>query len=412
MLTLWFPDLPKHPWNNFKHRNLIPYQIPYKEKILGEDKIDINDVNVMLIPVATSTNFKYSEYLKLIEKCTDLGIQCFIEHTWEIWPVCSISLYEKDTIINYVDHMKEHNVKIISNKEDRRGDNLKDDNVVELFDNLIVHFSQFKYNTRIEQIEMNHHNRRFKMDTHFIARKNKKYNFTALCGSIAKRRNSLLFASLHKRGLLNDSNFWTIINRKRDIEISGLWMNDKEGLIELHPLFEYYFNNKDDIVVERMCDEIIDNEIDGLPEWQERRIPQQYYDSHFSLCIETTREQCFFTEKLYKPISIGLPFLIFGSPYQNTILKDTYGYQIFDEVWDYSFEKQIGGSENNLQAEINYIEAFTAEINRTVKESHSLFYQPSVIDKAEHNRELFEKSTTRNCLIEDLNRIFGEGDYG
>ena len=433
MLTLWFDpnNIIRREELKFRTTILNPYQITYKEKTLGADQIDPNDINVLIVPVLSDVlDFQYSGAVALIiQLATDKGIQCYLDYSWEFLNINSEHWFRSGSgdLLDNLDHMREHNVKIITNFEDYRSAELKFDHMITHLDEFIVRFDQFKYDTRINHIQMKRDNRLFKMDSHYTARKNKKYNFTALCGSVAKKQNSLLFAGLHRAGLLNGTNFWTIINNVRDQDIHGRWTKDPKVVEQLiraeDPIFKYFFDNKDKILVERFHEEesATDFELgyEYVPTHRERRIPQQYYDSHFSLTIETCMSRAFFTEKTYKPVSIGLPFLIYGSPYQNTVFKDTYGYEIFEEVWDYSFERPFGEGifsaamsgtfwwENMVSMTNGYI----AEIDRMAEESDTIFYQPSVIEKTEHNRELFEKTTTRKALLVDLSRLFGEGDY-
>lgn len=54
--------------------------------------------------------------------------------------------------------------------------------------------------------------------------------------------------------------------------------------------------------------------------------------------VTESNERCqFITEKTFKPIIIEQPFLCVGSINQNSILKE-YGFELYDELFDYSFE--------------------------------------------------------------------------
>lgn len=64
---------------------------------------------------------------------------------------------------------------------------------------------------------------------------------------------------------------------------------------------------------------------------------QQYIDSLFDLVIESTPEVTFFTEKTYKPILYGKPFLIYGAVNMNSHLEEL-GFKLFRDVVDYSFD--------------------------------------------------------------------------
>ena len=414
---------------------LNPYQIEYKEKVFEIDTIDKHDINVMVIPMFNIYSFQYNREIKLlIEMATDKGIKCFLGWEYEYVTLHSRPYYKEfGTLIDNIDHMKEYDVKIISNRESHKSlikfeikdhEDWKENNYL-IIDQMwarIAKFDLFKYETRASQIRTDLSQELWKFNTHYTSRKNKKYNFTALCGSISKKQNALLFTALYMNGLLNDKNFWTTIYHERDQKLHGHWNVDPR-LIDWYMRFEKtdyagellaeFFKIKDKIFQTKLFDSLEGEQAkNGRPSnRQERRIPQQYYDSHFSLCIETTRNQAFYTEKTYKPISIGLPFLIFGSWYQNTVLKDTYGYELFDEIWDYSFEippKNI--LEVHQMALGDYIKNYVEQISKVMPDAERIFKQPSVIEKAEYNRELFEKTTTRKCLIKDLNRIFGAGD--
>jgi hypothetical protein len=48
----------------------------------------------------------------------------------------------------------------------------------------------------------------------------------------------------------------------------------------------------------------------------------------------------FFSEKIYKPIVMAQPFILFGNPYSLKKLKE-YGFQTFDRWWDESYDTEI-----------------------------------------------------------------------
>lgn len=52
------------------------------------------------------------------------------------------------------------------------------------------------------------------------------------------------------------------------------------------------------------------------------------------------KEFLFYTEKTYRSILFGKPFLILGSKKQNLKLKE-YGFEIFDTIFDYDFDSEI-----------------------------------------------------------------------
>ncbi len=65
-------------------------------------------------------------------------------------------------------------------------------------------------------------------------------------------------------------------------------------------------------------------------------------DTFVSVVSETLMDPgcLFFSEKIWKPISIGHPFIIIGSPYSLKKLQDM-GYITFNEVWNESYDNII-----------------------------------------------------------------------
>jgi len=80
-------------------------------------------------------------------------------------------------------------------------------------------------------------------------------------------------------------------------------------------------------------------------------VPEQYIDTYFSLIAETTVEssELFLTEKTWKPILAGHPFIILGSP---GLYKELHkrGFKTFGDFIDESFD-----DEEDLDTRINMI---------------------------------------------------------
>ena len=63
------------------------------------------------------------------------------------------------------------------------------------------------------------------------------------------------------------------------------------------------------------------------------------FNSLFEIVLETTRNVIFMTEKTWKPIIYGKPFLIFGAQFFHAKLKEI-GFKLFDSVIDYEFDTE------------------------------------------------------------------------
>ena len=69
--------------------------------------------------------------------------------------------------------------------------------------------------------------------------------------------------------------------------------------------------------------------------------PNWYNSSLYSLVVESSCDQPFFiTEKTFKPIMYGHPFIIFGSPGTLKILKEK-GFDTFPELFDESYDDEF-----------------------------------------------------------------------
>lgn len=67
-------------------------------------------------------------------------------------------------------------------------------------------------------------------------------------------------------------------------------------------------------------------------------VPQQYIDTYFTVITETTAKKLFITEKTYKSILAGHPFIIFGAPGTYRRLQEM-GFRTFAPWIDESFDE-------------------------------------------------------------------------
>lgn len=73
-----------------------------------------------------------------------------------------------------------------------------------------------------------------------------------------------------------------------------------------------------------------------------------YINSLFDLVSETTVDEIFWTEKTWKPILYGKPFIIWGAKGINKKLKE-YGFHLFEDVVNYNFD-DIENTEERIEA--------------------------------------------------------------
>jgi hypothetical protein len=346
-----------------------------------------------------------------IKWCDDNGITVIYDNSWESLEFC----LPKNNIQEIQDIIPKK-FKIFCNF--LNGD-------VKLNDPTITPFLKYAVDVKFFPMYLGFQMELMKHDTWNVINPSKnikrKYLFSLLCGEIRKPHRALTLAGLMAEDLLANS-FYTTFLRKHGDEFQSTnslypvdaWI-DEEHLQD----FKYYNYLKDNYYDKILVNKLFDfpytdsNEV-SLGVDADFRIPIQMHESYFNIVFESFENEalCFFTEKTFKPMLAEIPFIICGTLHQNQHLKSL-GFEIFPEIFDYSFEdfennvkdpveKLIKSTTNKL----HYSEEFVAEIKRVSELPLSVFHQPSVLAKIKHNKELItqlgSKENTRNKLNEIL----------
>lgn len=114
-------------------------------------------------------------------------------------------------------------------------------------------------------------------------------------------------------------------------------------------------------------------------------ITEDHYPTTFvSLVTETLTKGLFFSEKIYKPVLIGHPFILIGAKNQLAKFKE-FGFKTFSQWWDESYD--------NLDSEYERIEKavrIVVELNK--KSSEELIQiRKEMTPILVHNQQLFNK---------------------
>ena len=162
------------------------------------------------------------------------------------------------------------------------------------------------------------------------------YNFSILAGSLHNRYYRCIFLARCKElGILDDKSFYTMVmnNREDDLKSIKDWFTD--------PYMPYRF-----IVLEQ-CDTLFYNKTydrDGnalvnqtvYDNHVEFDVPKQVLDSYVHVVLETQFNSPSITEKIYKPLMVGLPFIWHGP--QNVLpYLESLGYKRYKHI-NYSFD--------------------------------------------------------------------------
>lgn len=112
--------------------------------------------------------------------------------------------------------------------------------------------------------------------------------------------------------------------------------NGKETLDIVREL-EQVFNYKVDSFNLKTHRYEADLETGGTP-YSDNNTDQAFYHSSIHIAGETAHEVTFFTEKTWNPILHGKPVIVHGAKNSNKHLEH-YGFKLYDNVIDYSFDK-------------------------------------------------------------------------
>lgn len=128
-------------------------------------------------------------------------------------------------------------------------------------------------------------------------------------------------------------------------------------------------------------------------------IVEDHYTSTFcSLVTETLYDTIFLTEKIYKPILMGHPFILLGAPGTLQYLRNL-GFKTFSNWWDESYD-----TTENLFERCNKIAEILNNLNN--KTSHQLrlircLMKPVLV----HNQKLFNRMIADNRFNADLDVV-------
>ena len=106
----------------------------------------------------------------------------------------------------------------------------------------------------------------------------------------------------------------------------------------------------------------------------------------------------FFSEKVYKPIAIGMPFMVLGNPGTLEILKNT-GYKTFDKWFNEDYDKDIG-IKDRVKIIVDNIEYYK---NFDAQQLKNLRYQTK--DICRHNLKLYKQQKQKHDIIKIMEEI-------
>ena len=395
--------------------NLKP--IPEQKPIFfSSSKVDKTKNNIFFITakVLGSGLEELLDWKDEIKWCDDNGITVIYDHSWE-----SLRLCIPKNNIQEIKNIIPKKFKIFCNFI--KGDTQLNNPIFSYFKKYAVDVMWFPMYLGYQMELMKDDNWNVINPSKTIER---KYLFSLLCGEIRKPYRALTLAGLMAEDLLANSFYTTFLRKHGDHfnlndedSNNSVYPSDKwpTAFIDHYKDFKYYNYFKDNYYNKIRINKLFDipsinhnNEIGEVlltvDDDEDFRIPIQMHESYFNIVFETMSftDLCFFTEKTFKPMAAKKPFIICSTLYQNQYLKSL-GFEIFPEIFDYSFENRESKID---QYYFQYIEGFIAEIKRVSEQPLSIFDQPSVLEKIKHNKDLItklgSKENVRSQLIDLL----------
>lgn len=126
-------------------------------------------------------------------------------------------------------------------------------------------------------------------------------------------------------------------------------------------------------------------------------VPEHYADSYCHLVMETFFDAdgsngCFISEKVFKPIRHGQPFVVFGAPHTLATLRRL-GYR----TYDYAIDNSYDAIEDNTERFIRIVEAI-----KKIKQKDMHTWYMSMWDDMQYNRQLYLSTLDKKLKLAEL----------
>lgn len=207
-----------------------------------------------------------------------------------------------------------------------------------------------------------------------------------LLSRVHKWWRSTIVSHLYNNQLLGNS-YWSYGN----VDIGDRY--------EDNPIQVHQFNKLDTSMSDFLaagpykCDE--QNATEHNSHWM--FVPEHYSDSYCHLVLETFFDAdgsngCFISEKVFKPIRHGQPFVVFGTPHTLKTLHSL-GYRTYDYAIDNSYDEV----EDNTERFKLCVEAV-----KKIKNQDMHAWYMSMWDDMQYNRQLYLSSLDKKLKLAEL----------
>lgn len=231
-----------------------------------------------------------------------------------------------------------------------------------------------------------------KREYEFIEKR--KYDFSILTGTLFERIERIFFIlKCNKQNLINDRFFYSLICLDKTKVLKYI---DKQFSVkgdgEKKEVLNFFDKILDHKVYKENGDQCGSTEC-IYKNQHEFKIPHQVIDSYVNIVLESRPWDASLTEKIYKPIIAGIPFI--WHAYKNVLpYLESQGYKRYDFI-NYEFDSFDSTSERMDALIKEMVRLKTIDLEKAVLESKHI---------SEHNKNNFYKTTERfDELLINLN---------
>lgn len=214
-------------------------------------------------------------------------------------------------------------------------------------------------------------------------RRNREFTFLS---RVHKWSRATIAAHLHRLGIFNNS-YWSYGN----VDIGDRYEDNPIQINTIHNLTDYVqeFLAKGPY----RCDNLTPDEHNS--HWMFE--PKHYTDSYCHLVLETFFDAdgsngCFISEKVFKPIRHGQPFVVFGTHHTLATLRRL-GYRTYDHAIDNSYDK----IENNTERFRKIVDTV-----KNIRQQDMHQWYMSMWDDMQYNRALYLNSADKRSKLAEL----------
>ena len=363
---------------NFLYFEILQPFYKIIHKTIGYDHFDESEENFIFVPFMDYEFLIYfiKNFPKDIEDFAKQKnikiILCYMRETIDLWEAQMFDSIYKDHISR--NPFLKNNVKILINS-------IKID--YSEYSDIFICINSFKYYHRCS-------NKVIESPTF----ENKLYDFSMMVGTLNQRfERFFLLNKVLKNNLLDDRFFYTIIgvdkDKTRESILSKIQNDEYLNYMKMSDQLENdFFENEEFFLQDKTYNadgsilnkdqNIYDDLIENFP-------PVQVKQSLINIVLETRPTIPSITEKMYKPISLGMPFLWFADRFMKHHLMSL-GYQMYPFI-DYSFD--------TLLDPYDRIDALVEEIKRLRNLGFDNLLQKvkQYKDISIYNQNVFKEST-------------------